>query len=83
MRFITSGIIKYCKHDVILSKFQVCMHIQSQLLEKTGLEEVLDACGLSIGAPGSAVLNVPMITRARYMMEVRYIMKRHTLLNNH
>ena len=48
------------------------MHIQSQLLEKTGLEEILDACDLSIGAAGNAILSVPMITRARYMMEVKY-----------
>ena len=45
--------------------------VQSQLIETTGLEKVrLVACGISTAAPGSAVLNVPMITRARFMMEV-------------
>jgi hypothetical protein len=46
------------------------MHIQSQLLAKTGLEEVLNSCDLDVVAPGNAVLSVPLITRARYMMEV-------------
>ena len=46
------------------------MHMQGQLLEKTGLEEILNTCDLSIVHAGSAVVNVPMITRARYVMEV-------------
>ena len=46
------------------------MHIQSQLLEKTGLEDILSACDISVVSPSNAVLSVPMITRARYMMEV-------------
>ena len=46
------------------------MHMQAQLVEKTGLAEILDGCDLSMAHAGSAVINVPMITRARYIFAV-------------
>ena len=45
------------------------MHMQAQLVEKTGLAEILDGCDLSIAHAVSAVINVPMITRALYFVE--------------
>ena len=54
-----------------LHKEQVSLKIHGQMICGMGAEEILEIADLSINAPGNLVVNVPRITGARYVMEVR------------
>ena len=47
------------------------------MLEGTGIKEVLDGCEISVVAPGNAVVNVRVLTRSRYIMEVSGLISLH------
>ena len=52
---------------------QVCLKMHGQLIEGTGLYELLNVAKLRPDNPGAAVVSAAFITRAQYVMQVELV----------